>query len=71
VTRGDRLTVADPAISAEHLLGTVVSVVRAGTAVLLPGRPSWRAHVLRAVSRVSDRPAFALIRLRQWVHCSP
>lgn len=66
ITQGDRLAVPDPPFLKEELLGCVIRVSRDGKPVRLSARLAFYARLLRAVSQVSDKPTFALLKLRQW-----
>jgi hypothetical protein len=64
LTRGDRLNASDPLFLPEQLIGVVTHVIRDHVAMLIAPKLSIRARFLRLISRVSDWPAFLLIRLR-------
>ena len=64
LTRGDRLHVDDPLFRPEQLIGVVTHVIRDEVATAIAPGLSQRARLLRLISRVSDWPAFLLIRLR-------
>jgi len=66
LTQGDRLPAPDAPINAGDLLGVVTGLSRGGAPAAMPARLLWRAHLLRAISRVSDTPAFAIVKLRRW-----
>lgn len=65
LTRGDRHSTSDPPFSQEQLIGIVTHVFRNEVPVAVSTRLSTRARILRFVSRVSDWPAFLLIRMRR------
>ena len=64
VTRGDRLSENDPAISKGDLLGTVTSILR-GHSLITPGvAPTFAGRALAMCSRYSEWPVKILLLLR-------
>jgi len=63
VTRGDRLSENDPAVSKDELLGTVTSILR-GTSTITPGAaPTFAGRILAMCSRLSEWPVKILLLL--------
>jgi len=68
VTRGDRLSENDPAVSERELLGTVTSIVR-GTSTIAPGfARTFGGWLLAMGSRYSEWPVRTLLRLHYLLH---
>jgi len=63
VTRGDRLSENDRAVSKDELLGTVTSILR-GTSTITPGvAPTFAGRILAMCSRLSEWPVKILLLL--------
>jgi hypothetical protein len=64
ITRGDRLLHDDPGVSAEQLLGRVVSIERDNRPVPVPAHRF--DHPIARMLRASDRATYFYLRLAAW-----
>jgi len=68
ITRGDRLSQDDAAVSSSELLGRVTSIIRAQTAMTPSIGTTVKGRLLAAISRYSEWPVQVLLHLYSLRH---